>query len=334
MTATGHGLVGRTGLGIVVAIVASAWLAGCSMSTAARTRESDLKAREYVARAEQLSEEGQFEEAITQLELAIEENPTLTTAHVDLGDIYRVQGNYAAAEESYRRATTLEPRNFEAQYGHGLVLQLLDRLADAVRAYLRALSINPDDFNANLNLATAYLQMQESRQALPYARRAVEIDPRNGPARVNLGAIYAAVGEHESAIREYQAAAELMDFTPPLLLNLADSLGKTGRYQEMVNTLGQLLRTSPSAQAYERLGFAHFRLQRFDEALEAFARAVELDQRHFPALNGLGVCLLNRYLMSDRTDTKSRREGVAALRKSLQVNRDQPRIADLVSRYG
>ncbi len=319
----------------MVAIVACATsLSGCSMSTAARTRESDMKAREYVAQAATLTEQGRIDEAIAQLELAIQENPTLTTAHVDLGDIYRVQGNYEAAEESYRVATTLEPRNFDAQYGHGLVLQMLNRLADAVRAYLRALSINPNDFNANLNLATAYLQLQDSRQALPYARKAVEVDPRNGPARVNLGAIYAAVGEYESAIREYQAAAELMDFTPPLLLNLADSLGKTGRYQEMVNTLGQLLRMAPSAQAYERLGFALFRLQRFDEALDAFANAVELDNRHFPALNGLGVCLLNRYLMSDRTDNVARREGVAALRKSLQVNRDQPRIADLVSRYG
>lgn len=334
MTATGEGLAARRWAAMVVAIASAIALVGCSLSTAARTRESDIRAREYVAHAAQLSDQGLLEEAITQLEMAIEENPTLTTAHVDLGDIYRVQGNYLAAEESYRRATSLEPRNFEAQYGHGLVLQLLDRLGDAVRAYLRALSINPEDFNANLNLATAYLQMQESRQAMPYARKAVEVDPRNGPARVNLGAIYASIGEHESAIREYQAAAELMDFTPPLLLNLADSLGKTGRYQEMVNTLGQLLRTAPSAQAYERLGFAYFRLQRFDEALDAFARSVELDTRHFPALNGLGVCLLNRYLLSDRTDTKSRREGVAALRRSLQVNRNQPRIADLVSRYG
>ncbi len=333
MMAIGVGLAARKGIA-AVALAGVVALTGCSMSTAAKTRETDIRAREYVARAEQLTEEGMLDEAITQLELAIEENATLTTAHVDLGDIYRVQGNYQAAEQSYRRATELEPRNFEAQYGHGLVLQLLDRLSDAVRAYLRALSIDPNNFNANLNLATAYLQLQESRQALPYARKAVEVDPRNGPARVNLGAIYAAVGEYESAIREYQAAAELMDFTPPLLLNLADSLGKTGRYQEMVNTLGQLLRMAPTAQAYERLGFALFRLQRFEEAQDAFARAVELDNAHFPALNGLGVCLLNRYLMSDRTDSEARREGVAALRKSLIVNRDQPRIADLVSRYG
>lgn len=319
---------------VPAAVAASALLAGCSMSTAARTRETELQAREYVAQAQALTEQGRIEEALAQLQLAIQENPTLTAAHLGLGDIYRVQGNYEAAEESYRQAVAIEPRNFEAQYGHGLVLQMLNRVSDAIRAYLRALSINPDSFNANLNLATAYLQLQEARQALPYARRAVEVQPNDGPARVNLGVVYATLDDHDSAIRQYQAAAELMDLTPPLLLNLADSLGKTGRYQEMVNTLGQLLRLEPSAQAYERLGFAHFRLQRYDDALNAFNSAVQLDGRHYPALNGLGVCLLNKYLTSDRTDSNARREGVAALRRSLQVNSDQPRIIDLVSRYG
>jgi len=321
---------------MLVALLLAAALAmdaGCSMSSAARTRQSDMQARQYVAQAAELTDEGKLDEAIEQLQLAIAQNPTLTPAHLNLGEIYRLQGNYQAAEETYRKAVQIEPRNYEAQYGHGLVLQLLDRLGDAVRAYLRALSIEPDSFQANLNLATAYLQMQEAKQALPYARKAVDLNPTDGPARVNLGVALGAAGDNDAAIRAYQAAAELMDLTPPLLMNLANSLGKAGRYQEMVNTLGQLLREAPSAQAYERLGFAQFRLQRYNEALEAFTHSVELDQQHFPALNGMGVCLLNRYLMSERQDATSRRQGVAALRKSLKIRHNQPRIVDLVSRY-
>ncbi len=307
---------------------------GCAMSNAARTREADLRAREYVAEAARLGDAGLVEEAIAQLRLAIEENPLLTTAHVGLGDLYRLQGDYPSAEASFREAVTIEPRSFEAQYGHGLVLQLMNRVGEAVAAYLRALSIDPEDFNANLNLATAHLQQRQARQALPYAEKAAELNPLDGPARVNLGAVYATLGEHDRAIRAYQAAAELMDLTPPLLLNLADSLGATGRHQEMVNTLGELLKIDESAAAYERLGFAYFRLNRLDEALPAFRKAVELDANHYPALNGMGVCLLNRYLMSDRTDADARREGVAALQRSLRINRQQPRIVDLVSRYG
>jgi len=321
------------GAGLAAAVALGA-LAGCTMSSAAQAREADLRAREHVATAARLSDEGLLDEAIAELQLAIQANPELTTAHVNLGELYRVQGDFPSAERSYREAVRLEPRSFDAQYGHGLVLHLMGRLADAVAAYLRALAIDGEDFNANLNLATAYLQEGRARQALPYAEKAVALNPESGPARVNLGAVYATLGDHERAIRAYQAAAELMDLTPPLLLNLANSLGQTGRYQEMVNTLGQLLRVEPSAEAYERLGFAYFRLNRIEDAAAAFRNAVAMDDRHYPALNGLGVCLLNRFLLSDRTDAEARREGVDALRRSLRINRDQPRIVDLVSRYG
>lgn len=320
--------------GLTLVIFALAIATGCSTSSSARARESDLRAREHVEQAMQLTDQGQLDQALVELSLAIDENPTLTTAHLSMGEIYSIKGDYVAAEESYSRAVQIEPRNFEAQYGHGLALQLLSRLTEAVRAYLRALSIDPDNFNANLNLATAYLQSAQAKQALPYASHAVEVDPEDGPARVNLGAIYATLGDQEAAIREYQAAAELMDLSAPLLLNLADSLGKTGRYQEMVNTLEQLLKIAPSARAYERLGFAHFRLLQYDNALKAFSQSITLDSAHYPALNGMGVCLLNKFLISDRTDATARRQGVAALRRSLRIRRDQPRIVDLISRYG
>ena len=36
------------------------------------------------------------------------------------------------SEPSYARAASIEPNNFDAQYLHGLMLQLLDRVADAI----------------------------------------------------------------------------------------------------------------------------------------------------------------------------------------------------------
>jgi tetratricopeptide (TPR) repeat protein len=288
----------------------------------------------YVGRAQRLREHGLHQVALAELERAIAINPMLTTAYLSQGDVYRETGDYVRAEVSYSRAADLDPRNFDAQYLHGLTLQLLNRLADAVGAYLRALSIRPDDYSANLNIATAYLQLGEPAQALPYARRAVRLRGDDGTARVNLGAVYAALGDHRSAVVEYQQAAELMELNPQLLLNLADSLGQIGRLPEMQNTLEQLIRSAPSAVAYERLGSVLFRLGRYDESLTAFRKALEHDPDYYPALNGVGVCLLNRYLVSDKQDEASREEALRHLRRSLQVERRQPKVLELVSRYG
>ncbi|MEX2217461.1 MAG: tetratricopeptide repeat protein [Phycisphaerales bacterium] len=293
-----------------------------------------VQASQALARAQLLEAQGLDDVALAEFERAIAINPTLTPAYVGMADIHRKQGNLAEAEAGYNRAAQLEPGNFRAQYGHGLMLQLLGRLAESVRAYLRALAIAPNDFDANLNLATAYLQLREGSAGLPYAQRAVRLNGANGAARVNLGAIYAALGDPERAVTEYQQAAELMDLTPELLLNLADSLGQIGRYAEMQNVLEQLVRQRASAPAYERLATALFRQQKYDESLENFRKALELDGNYYPALNGVGVSLLNRYLAGERQDQASHREGVEALRRSLRIEPRQPAVVDLLARYG
>lgn len=286
-----------------------------------------------VQRGQRYRQSGNDEAALASFERAIEINPQLAIGYIGAAEIYRERGDYPAAEQRYATAARVEPRNFSAQYGHGLTLQLLGRLAESVRAYLRALAIRPQDFNANLNLATAYLQLGEPKQARVYAIRAVRLKGDSGPARANLGAVYAALGEYQAAVAEYQQAAELMELTPQLLLNLADALSRTSRHPEAINTLEQVLRLEPTPIAYERLGAARFRMRSYDEAQEAFEAALELDPDHYPALNGLGVCYLNKYLWSKRTDTTAQQEAMRLLRRSLQIQQNQPRIIELVRRY-
>lgn len=301
-------------------------------------RESRRNARtgnttELMKQAGEAKAAGDTEEAIRLLAAAIERNPTLTVAHMEIGDLYLGQSDPTSAEKHFGTAAQQQPGNFDAQFKHGYALQLLNRLSDAVRAYLRALSIQPDDYQANQNLATAYLQLAEPGAALSYAQRAVALRPASGAARANLGSVLTSLDRHDEAVREYRAAAELMDLTPQLLLNMSESLGKLDRFEEMASTLDQLAATNPSAQGLERLGYARFKLRQFNAARDAFQRAVTLDPNHFPALNGLGVCLLNDYLASQRTLEDARRDALKLLRQSLRLNKNQPKIFELVNRY-
>jgi len=283
----------------------------------------------------ELEQQGDVDAALAEFERAIAINPELTPAYIKAGDIYRNRKEYEMAEARYGRAAEIEPGNFDAQYLHGLVLQLMNQVEDAVRAYLRALAIRPDDFEANMNLGTAYLQLGEPGQALQFSQKAVRIQPDSGPARINLGAVYAALDRHEAAVVEYQQAAELMpEPDPRLLLNLADSLGRIGRHPEMVATLDQLVKTDPSPVAYERLGSGLFRTREYDDALDAFRNALRIQPDYYPALNGVAVCRLNQYLWSGKADGQALNDAIDALRRSLQIERRQPKIVELLRRYG
>lgn len=287
-----------------------------------------------LAEAQEALARGDYTAAMQMFRAILAENPTISTAYIGVGAIYMAQDDYARAEPAYARAARLEPRNFDAQFGHGLALQMLNRLVDAMRAYHRALTIQPEHPQANLNLATTYLQMEDPQSALVFAEKAVQTDPANGAARANLGAIYEQLDRNAEAIDQYLIALELIDDNAPLMLNLINALGKERRYREAVNTAAMLVRVSPSANAYERLGWGHFRLGEYEESIQAYRAAVDLDSQHWPSWSGIGVNALNQWLLSNREDTAAFNEARRAFRRSLLINRDQPRLVTVMSNYG
>ncbi|CAN5780119.1 hypothetical protein BH11PLA1_BH11PLA1_19670 [soil metagenome] len=316
-------------------------LGGCWKPTSYYDQQRDATLSEiqagdnFVLAAEAAIRAGDRPRALAEFGRAIEVNPRLTSAHLGMADVYRIDGDYTRAEQGYKRAADIEPRNFDAQYYDGLMLHVLNRVVDAVQAYLRALAVRPEDFNANLNIGAAYFQLNEFVQALPYASKAARLDPKNGAARFSLGAIYAGLGRHQEAIAEYEQALDNNAEMPggQLLLNLSTSYGALGRYEEMRNTLDRLVRSAPTPAAYERLGFAHFRSGDIPAAIASYQQSLRLDPDYYPALNGVGVCELNNYLWSDRNDIPARDRAFTVLRRSLVLNRNQPKVQDLLTRY-
>ncbi|MBX3357120.1 MAG: tetratricopeptide repeat protein [Phycisphaeraceae bacterium] len=291
------------------------------------------RSKVLVKEAEEAVRRGDRETALADFRRAIEINPRETSAFMGMGDLFRTEKDWGRAQELYERAASTDPRNFDAQYLNGLMLQMMERVSEAISAYLLALNLKPDDFKANLNLSAAYYQLDENSQALQYGRKAVQLQPRNGPARFNLGAIYAAMNLHQEAVQEYQQAAELMELTPSLLLNLAESYGRLRRFEEMRNTLIQLAESDPSGAVWERLGYVAFQLGKYDEALTAFEKSVAMAPDYTPGLNGVGVSYLNAWIKSDYKNATAHQKGIAALKKSLQVSPNQPKILELVTRY-
>ena len=280
-------------------------------------------------------EHGDYKEALHMFREVIEQNPIATEAYLGIGDIYLIHKQWKQAEPVFARASKLDPRNFKAQYGHGVTLQMTSRFIEAVRAYHRALTIKPDDMGANMNIATTYLQMGRPKSAMVFAERAAEIDGTSAPAQITLAATYQLLDKPVEALSAFIAAAESMDEpSPQLMRNIIHLLTQAKRYREVVNTSNQLVLIDPTSDAYERLGWAAFRLGDYDASLEAYRTAVEYDDQNWRALNGVGVNELNRWLLGDRTDIVTYQQARVVFRRSLSINPDQPKVITLVLRYG
>ena len=81
------------------------------------------------------------------------------------------------------------------------------------------------------------------------------------------------------------------------------------------------------------MAYAHFKLLDFEQALTHYEHAVALDPNQTAGLNGVGAALMTLYIQDGRERTDQRDRAIAAWRKSIQLEPDQPRIVDLLSRY-
>jgi deoxyribonuclease-4 len=276
---------------------------------------------------------GDYEAALSMFQEVLRENPKLPDAWVGVGDAHASMKEWTEAETAYANATTLDNGNFDAHFGRGKALQVLNRLIDAIRSYHRALLIRPEDFDANLNMATAYLQLDQPQSSITYAEKAVKLKPDSGTARINLGVAYERAGRAADAVAQYETAAELMEPTPQLLINLLNAYAQSRRYREAVNAAGLLVRIAPTANSWERLGWACFRQGDFPRSLESYRESVRVDPQHWPGWNGVGVNMLNSWLQGGRKDSAQSEQAMAAFRKSLQINPEQVKVQKLLQTY-
>jgi tetratricopeptide (TPR) repeat protein len=280
-------------------------------------------------------QEGSRDRAVAALQSALQVNPDLIMARFLLGNIYKEQGEYAAAAEHYERVVELDPYVAANHYNLGLVNHLLNRLQLAAASYLQALQLNPSDMRSNMNLGLVYTALGKPDVALTYAQKAVDLDPRSAEAAANLGVVLDARGEYAAAERAYRRAIELDSDRIETAINLAGNLVSQQRYKEAISVYEQILRTpaNDSTLLRQRYGYALLQAERPDESVQQFSVALKMNPQNYQAMNGMGDALLTQYRNSAMLDEKKRTGAVTYWKQSLALNPRQPRVAALVKEY-
>lgn len=287
-----------------------------------------------LAEAGRALEADEYDTALRIFRDLLQENPTLVDAYTGMAGVLEEKGDLELAEAAYQRATKLDPQDFTAASGHGRVLEARGQFKQAIRAYQKALVIRPSDAGANLAMARLLLETGQAEGAIAFAERTTRLDPTSGPARIVLARAYLRAGRGPDAIREYETACELIEPPADTMLALVNAYAGEKRYREAANAAETLTRTTPSAAAFERLGWALFRLNEFAKSDEAYRRSIEIDPEYWPALNGVGVNALNRWIQKGKDPNDPLRdEARLMLQRSLRANPEQPKVAGLLMRY-
>jgi len=183
-----------------------------------------------LSEAQELEAQGQWKPAID-LELkALELDPKLTQAHVNLISLYGRTGDAAEAEKHYRRAIDLDPRSHEAFYNFGVLCYESGRRAEAEAAFRQTIAINSNHAQAHNNLGALLEEQGKLAEAAAEFQRAVELDPNLRLARFHLGRIYANQRRWSQAIEQFQRAVDVDDeATPTYLYALGATEARAGQ---------------------------------------------------------------------------------------------------------
>ena len=219
------------------------------------------------------------------------------------GNEARDARKYTAAEQSYRSASQLKPKDWRGSYGLGNVYTDQQRWDEAETAYKQASNSSGDaQQQADIFVALSYVLVQprtgganarrllEAEQA---ARRAIVIQPSNPVAHDRLGVALEERGmlaaETEQA---YRKAIELDPNFAVGYAHLAALLGKTGRKSEAGPLYQRAVELAKDAPTLVLIAGAMQSEQRWVESETVLRRALDLDASSPSALFLLGRALV------------------------------------------
>jgi tetratricopeptide (TPR) repeat protein len=119
----------------------------------------------------------QQDEAAKAYRQALELDPYLVPALINLANIHYARDEIAEAQALYERAAFIEPDVFEAHYNLGNIFHDLARYGEAQRCYREALQLNPTYADAHFYLAVTLEKSGQSKDARPHWRAYQQLAP-------------------------------------------------------------------------------------------------------------------------------------------------------------
>lgn len=119
-----------------------------------------------------------FEEALKAYRLALERDPYLVPALINLANIHYARDAIVEAQALYERGIALEPDVFEAHFNLGNVFHDLGRYSEAQACYREALKLNPAYADTHFYLAVTLEKNGQSRDARVHWRAYQQLAPK------------------------------------------------------------------------------------------------------------------------------------------------------------
>ena len=181
----------------------SSWMAHNNYAAWLLAKHDHAGAREHIARTLELKpkhpqalinlarlyeEQGDAEQAIANLQLAIHEAPRYSEPHYQLAGLYFNLRQLPQAVVEYRKALELNGRHEAAHCELGMALELTEKPDEAVAEYRQVIRLNEASIRGRLGLANVLTRLNRWKEAAEHYAVVLKLDPNNPGAQRGLAA--------------------------------------------------------------------------------------------------------------------------------------------------
>jgi tetratricopeptide (TPR) repeat protein len=270
--------------------------------------------------AENLLNEGQLDAALEQYKVIADSNPEDAQTYVRMAEIYRRQAKYDLALENLKKAETLVPDTMDVPYSMASVYQAQGRYDDAIKLLQdlvkrteksEAGSSQADRNNRAIfieRLGMVYREQENYTAAVDTFRKMLLLGDENARSGYQeMIDTYREAKQWPQATAVAKEAVQKMPDDRDLRMVLDAQLADAGELDKSVADIRSMLKGGPEdREVYLRLGIIFTRAKRYDDALQALAKAEQLsakpdDKGYVSFLRG---DLYQREKMFDQAETE------------------------------
>jgi len=206
------------------------------------------------------------------LQLAPEDKETF----LRLGKVYMDEGMTLKAMNLFSRMATIYPDYYVAHFYLGETQRMEGQAAAARDSYLKTLELEPDLLEPRFRLVDVYKALGEKKnkaQIIAVLKDILDSDPGDERALIELGLFYYNIKDHQNADKMFAALGREIQKNPELVVNIAQILVPEHRYQDAAMVLSQVKKALPgNANINFFLGMAYEGLEQPEQAIEYYLK--------------------------------------------------------------
>jgi tetratricopeptide (TPR) repeat protein len=149
----------------------------------------------------------------------------------------------------------------------------------------------------------AQLSRDDYTRAVGFFERATELDPNYAEAWYQAGFSYGLLGRHQEALKASKQAAKLKPEWSEAYVNIGASSYALNQFKEAAEAYRTALRFDDTADTQYALGLTLGRLNRSDEEILAYRRAIAIKPDHANALDRLGAAYFKQKRWTEAAST-------------------------------